>query len=422
MAKQEIADVYANVRDERPGPRGLVLPGASGNGRDDDTAAIQRAIDNAEGKHVLVPAGQLNTQGVVQPYVIKSPLRFTHEGQRCLFLAGALLQLESDDARVEILAPGQHFVGLAIQGGTDQGERRSAVPDPCLLISGADGLLLEDLSVSGGAAKTVVRVTGSNGVTIDRGRIFSGGPVVGRTGLEIGEGVRGFGATGLAVDQHGVGVRFVGTSRAVAFLASTIEGVCERSIEVMAGAKAHALSLQAVHMEAGYVGGGATEFIVVRDGGGLYGAAFRGCIFGAWLEGAATACIFNIEGEVQGASVSGCQHMLGPSTHVVWNISGTVSGVCDAFNYWDGLGPNTGANSAGLVGIASNFGAVAVTATTLRLDVAKLGFFGVTPVAQPDPYTLGTTALSRDAASGDVREVLTQLLSDLAALGLVTKA
>ena len=260
MAKQKLHDVYANVRD--PAYR------ARGNGLNDDTDAIQRAIDNTEGKHVLVPAGDPDPlTGGVHYYVIKSPLRFTHEGQRCLFLAGALLQLESDDARVEILAPAQHFVGLAIQGGTDQGERRSAVPDPCLLISGADGLLLEDLSVSGGAATTVVRVTGSNGVTIDRGRIFSGGPVVGRTGLEIGEGVRGFGATGLAVDQHGVGVRFVGTSRAVAFLASTIEGVCERSAprllvnggEPLAGVVARGQACGGVLAEAGHGGMGEEE-------------------------------------------------------------------------------------------------------------------------------------------------------------------
>lgn len=196
---QLLHQVYANVRDFD----------AKGNGRDDDTAFIQAAIDNKEGHHVLFPRGELEPSGEINPYKILGHLKFQNDGQRCIFLAGASLELDSDYASVIISGKSQTLTGLWITVGTASYGPHSgstAVPDPCLLIDGADDLLLEDLHVGCSSAGTLVRIRNAEGVTIRGGRLTGVNELKENTGLDIGSGARNVSALHLTMDQLGYGV------------------------------------------------------------------------------------------------------------------------------------------------------------------------------------------------------------------------
>lgn len=144
---------YANVVDCVEG-----LPGAAGDGSTDDTAAIQRAI--ATGLHVLFPAAD---------YRVSRPLVFHNDDQRVTFLAGAKLELATSQASVHITGKRQAFTGLWIRTGVVDGVQ--IVPDPCLLIQGADDLLLQEPRVDCSAAVVPVRVKDTAGVTIVGGSL-----------------------------------------------------------------------------------------------------------------------------------------------------------------------------------------------------------------------------------------------------------
>ncbi len=140
--------VYASVLDSIDG-----LPGATGDGATDDTSAIQRAIDT--GLHVVFPG---------RTYRVSHPLMFHNDNQRVTFLAGAQIELVSSSASVHITGKRQTFTGLWIRTGVVDGVQ--VVPDPCLLIQGAENLLLEDPRVECATAAALVRVKDAAGVTI----------------------------------------------------------------------------------------------------------------------------------------------------------------------------------------------------------------------------------------------------------------
>ncbi len=410
---QELYDLYANVQD--------TAYGAYGDGTHDDTHAIQLAIDNAEGRHVLFPAGFNPHTGLVAPYVITAPLKFTHAHQRCVFLAGALLEFQSDAARVEITAPSQTFVGLRLHTGTANGF--PIFPDPCLLIDGADDLLLEDVYVACGTATTLVRITNTLGVTFEGGLVDGLSAAVGNTGLEIGAGAANVGALSLAINNIGHGVVFTGSSAGISLVNGTVEGVGQNAVEVRAGACVRGLSFTGVHMEAG-IADGAFEFVVVQESGGVSGGSFRGCIFGGFNPTVDTTPrrIFRIGGTWQGVSVAGCQHLEGgnPVDAYVWELEDTasVSRSSDLFNFWDRIPVATGPRAGDLSRVASDFGKVSFGATAVRIVSDKIGFFKADPVPRPAAYEVGPGG-SRRLVAGNEQQVLARLLRDLADLGLL---
>lgn len=147
--------VYASVLDSIDG-----LLGATGDGATDDTSAIQRAIDT--GLHVVFPG---------RAYRVSRPLVFHNDDQRVTFLAGAKLELVSSEASVHITGKRQTFTGLWIRTGAVNGVQ--IVPDPCLLIHGAEDLLLQEPRVDCSAAAVPVRVKDTAGVTIVGGSLRS---------------------------------------------------------------------------------------------------------------------------------------------------------------------------------------------------------------------------------------------------------
>lgn len=147
---------YANVVDCVEG-----LPGAAGDGSTDDTSAIQRAIDT--GLHVVFPG---------RGYRVSRPLVFHDDDQRVTFLAGAQIVLVSSSASVHITGKRQTFTGLWIHVGKDSSQN-DVFPEPCLLVQGADDLLLQEPRVDCSAAAVPVRVKDSAGVTIVGGSLRS---------------------------------------------------------------------------------------------------------------------------------------------------------------------------------------------------------------------------------------------------------
>lgn len=409
---QELFDVVENVRAH----------GALGDGLADDTDAIQRAINN--GGHVLFPAADV-VAGELQVYRVKGPLTFLNDGQRVTFVAGAMLQLESDTATVTISGKDQVFKGLAIKGGSAviDGLAVPAKPDPCLLIDGADGLLLQDPYVACGASTSLVRIRNATGVHLDGGQIYGVSQAVYNTGLDLGEGVRSFSAVALTIHQLGYGVILDDVTEDVSFVDSSIESCLANMIQVRG--RVYGLSLLGVHMEYGSNQVGADKMIVVNETGGVVGGAFTGCNFGGLNDASTDRRVFRISGDWLGVSVFGCLHLGQRSdpagTHSVWDIRDTAdtTGSGDLFNDWDNVEVFNG--SRVLPAWKNNVltGGLQLSASAIQLQSSKLGFFGATPVARSFPYTVSARELSRDLVSNTTRRVLSTLLQDLASLGLI---
>ena len=440
---QILADVYQNVRDPIGG-----LPGATGDGVKDDTRAIQRAINT--GRHVLFPQGRVEqvpnpdgdtTHTEVSPYKIRGHLKFKHDGQRCTFLAGAILELDSARASVEIVGKDQTFTGLRITVGTDEDSGVTAIPNPCLLITGADGLLLEDVQVSCGSAATLVRIQDTVGITIQGGQFHGVNEVELSTGLELGDGVKDFSAVALAIDNLGYGVRFEGATESISFVDCTIEQEIVNMVEVRG--QVRGLSLLGVHMETGK----GHHFIVVQSGGGVYGGSIAACEFGQLAThhrewgaqpgkavrprlpatdalNSAPRRVFVIGGAWCGVNVSGCFHNGGSepaSEHAVWELqpTSTVSQSCDRFNTWTDVVVVTGANASALPTLTSDgSGRLTFGAHGILIKASEIGFFGNAPVARPGKYTTEART-ARNVLMNDTYSVLATLLADLGRLGLI---
>ncbi len=439
--KQQLDQAYANVMEF----------GAKGNGYDDDTAAIQDAINT--GKHVLFPQGTVspvnNPDGTLNhtelnPYVLYMPLKFNNEGQKCTFLSGASLELDTNLACVIISGKSQTFSGLRISTGTSvwpPNKGRPAVPDPCLVIEGADGLLLEDLHVESTHQSTLVRILNTDGIAIQGGRISGGGyghhKDEKNVGLELGSGVKNFSAVSLAIDNTGFGVVLKGTTETISFLDCTIEQQTENMIEVQG--QVHGLSVVGLHTESG---GGAYRFFVVQPGAGVYGGVFTGCQLGNLNEAAQSPRrVFVIDGDWHGVNVYGCEHNAQSPTvwggrDAIWEIgrAADISQSCDMLNQWDHFDNNwsqspssadtgrvvAGTDVARFPIVHSDNGKLVLTAGGIRVDTPKIGFFGAVPAARRWKYSVGSDHRRVLGASPEsAYMVLTSLLKDLARLGLI---
>ncbi len=413
FAGQYISEAYANVRDSVDG-----MEPAYGDRFHDDTAAIQRAIDTR--RHVLFPKGVVLDGGEVGAYVVGTPLVFSHEGQRCTFLAGAFLRLD-DAGTVTINARSQTFTGLKISAGTSTTTTSHlAEPDPCLLIENADGLLLEDVHVESSHQSTLVRVVNTDGITIQGGRINGSGAVHLEpnlnVGLDLGTGVKNLSAVSLAIDNTGHGVVFTGATEAISFVDCTIEQQSEDMILVQESAAVRGLNVIGLHTEAG---SGAYRKIVVEHGGGVYGGVFAGCQFGNLNEDTSeVGRVFDIDGDWWGVTVRGCSHVT--EGDVIWLLGwfANVRDSCDLFNHWDKVVVVTGPRAGDLPIVQNELGALSLTANKIRIEASKIGFFEARPTARSYTYTVGFEH-SRTLTPGSVRMVLASLLRDLADLGLI---
>lgn len=395
---EHLADVDANVRDF----------GAIGDGVTEDGWCIQRAIDS--GRPLLFPAGR---------YILHhGALEFNNARQRALFLADAVLVAYSSEDWVRITAPDQHIVGMRVEAveNDEEGDAHS----PLLEIDGADRLLLRDFDISTGPPGVMVRIQDSRGCVFDAGRIH-GSNLEGTIGIQLGDGaheVRGF---AVAIDQLDVSLDIRGSSRSVTFEACTFEGTLSAAIRVRG--EVEGLVLNSVHFEGRPEGKlwGAARFLHVWRYGVIRGASITGTLFGGmavWRYGDPSLRVFLVEGELDGVVVAGSYHQYGDLT-AVWDITdtATISKTCDLFNFWDHTTVTTGGKADRLPFISDADEAVAFTAKSIQVNAERIGFCGVEPVAPTDVYTVPATG-SRDVSDPDWM-VLSQLIQDLAALGLV---
>lgn len=133
-------------------------------------------------------------------------------------------------------------------------------------------------------------------------------------------------------------------------------------------------------------------------------------------------CIFAVYGYVSGVVVSGCRSGVYGFRSLVWNIwdDADVSRTCDMFNCWAQATVAGGPKEGRLVRMtADESGGVTLTAESVRFDTESMGFFGTTPSARQEYHGVGPG--DRWLGSTNAERVVSQLLTDLAALGLVKK-
>lgn len=425
----QLWQVVANVRDH----------GAFGDGRHDDTVAIRAAI--ATKRQVLFPEGSYLLAGGSIFHFEEGALTFDNNRQRVTFLSGARLLLHSGREWVRITGTDQEIVGMRIEGVVDSG---NGAHSPMLEIDGADRLTLRAFDVACGPPTVIVGVQNTRGLTLDSGRIH-GSNSRDTVGLRLGEGAHEVRGSAVAIDQLDVSVDIVGSSRSVAFEGGTFEGTITAAIRVRGEVEGLVISDQHFEGRARGARYGAHRFLHVEEGGVIRGGSISGCLFGATaifpgglvqravpfpeldprgvgelavVDLARPRWVFHVEGRLEGVVVSGCVHQYGEA--VVWELTetATVSKSCDLFNFWDNVPAVTaGENRDRLPFIGDNANAVTLTAKSIQVNAERIGFCGEAPVGPARTYRV-PAAGSRDLADPEWM-VLSQLIQDLAALGLI---
>jgi hypothetical protein len=332
---------------------------------------------------------------------------------------------------------GQAITGLNIVVGTKSYDAdRNPIafsPDPCLLIEGADGLLLKDVRVSCSSTTSLVRIRETDGVTIEGGHINGGYANNPNIGLQLGSGAKNVNALGLTIDFSGYGVVFedttesISVTESVSLLDCDFENETVNMIEVRDGSQVRGLTVIGFHAESGW---GGFNYIKVQAGAGVYGGVFSGCEFGSLNEHTDPPLpkrVFVIGGEWIGVNVFGCYYHgvnAAAAADAVWEIQSTarIAQSCTMFNVWDNVvveADEYGVEVVTLPIIQNNSGELAFSAAEVRMEATKIGFFGADPVARPGSYVIGADTGARDLAVYSDYDVLTTLLWDLSRLGLI---
>lgn len=440
MSTQTLARAFANVHDF----------GAYGDGIHDDSLAIQGAIDNADGKHVLFPEGVYLLAGDARHggrTTNRASIEFGNDGQRASFLARARLQLASADDFVRVSGSDQAFVGMRIHRG-DHGAALGVPPitighDPMLDVDGADRVAFRDLRVSSNVpAPTLVRLRALTGCRFTGGRLL--GDAGEGVGLRVGEAgddgsVIRVSAIGLTIDQVGVGVRFDSVAEAVSFTGCRFGEITKTGI-ALGPEEAQKVQVQLRSLTVSgcrFTQGEPKRWIRVRSSADARGVTVSGCWFGhPTQEADDPGRIFVIEGALAGAVVSGCflkDESGGKDSAsggvAIWEITGSaaVAGACDMFNAWPDVEVATGANADKLCRMTSEAsGKLRIIAASVRFDSTQpeatrsLALFGPSAVARGRAFS-GASVLGRDLTAADPREVLRALVWDLQELGLLRR-
>lgn len=139
------------------------------------------------------------------------------------------------------------------------------------------------------------------------------------------------------------------------------------------------------------------------------------------------SCIFLVEGEVAGFLVSGCYSASSAARSSAWTITGGafVAETGDVMNAWAEPTLAAGDGAAALVRMTSSAdGQLVVVAEEVAVASSSLGFGEASAVSPGAAFTVTGSQVERSRSllrPGSEREVLAQLVMDLAELGLVTR-
>lgn len=446
---RSLAATFANVHDFD----------AVGDGHADDSLAIQAAIRNPFGKHVLFPAGvyRIGPNARLAGWTDGGAgVEFDVDGQRACFLAGARLQLEASAGVVRISGSDQVFEGMRIHVGGHDGEEDDGSgvaglgsDSPMLDVVACDRLTFRDLRVSANVGvSALVRLRSVASCRFTGGRLLGNSDTA--IGLQLGRedgaaptAVSGISALGLTIDSVGIGVAISAVAEAVRFTGCRFGDTPLGGI-VVGGERATTVRCLSV-LGCRFTEGAPDRWLHVSENATVRGMTVSGTRFGALVSETADdparpgdgspdhGRIFQVDGALSGALVRGCVHDGAGDARgtVAWELGGVsvLGGVADIANAWEAI-ETVGGTRTGRVSqfTSDEEGTLSITATAVKFDTtlpvsqAALGFFGTTPTAGDGPFTLaspGASELADGASAAEVREVLKTLVADLQQMGLL---
>ncbi len=303
----------------------------------------------------------------------------------------------------------------------------SGFRDPILQIQADDLLMFDLVIVSSQDVKTFVSVTDAVRVAIIGGSLTGHGNA-GAVGLRVSEGATQVLVQDLLIqDFEDAVVIETDTDTPVFTNCSFRDNAsaalhCVRFIglvkRVVSG-----LSMSACRMT------GSSMFVQLETGTRLRGAEVASGYFQGFPVGRGSPSVFDIAGEVEGLIVSACVQVEDPDTApaAIWNLPAPASliSTVDHFNEWNVPTIATGAASDQLVRfLGTETGELQAIATGLAMqgvllgDQTKLACFHAGPGDQPS-YSFGRWSRAGSLRLTNVRAVLSELLAELANLGLI---
>ncbi len=413
MAAQTVDQAFANVQD-------FVLSTDA-----DASFSIQRAIDS--GRHVLFPAG---TYVIGQPVPDGTPatpssgIDFKNDFQNATFLAGAILQPYGDRGKIRISGKNQVITGLYVNPSPPP--TSGAMVD----IDGADGLRLEDFFIYGTNPATHLRIRNVTRCALYHGEVrgegtaeydSDGETVIWETfqgvGLEIGENANEVSAYSCGFNQVATNVLVSGDVHALAFEDCNMEEWNGTAFLITGSVVG--LTLEGCHFENKWDG---AANIGIAAGASIRGGNIVNCVLGGGEPIRLERSAVKIEGSVSGLSLVTCYRNAdrNATTQWVWSVAAGafVSNCRDESNFWANCPPGyrIQGDPTGIAVIDNVNASMTLSATSLRLGNQKTGFFVTDPASRS---TLFSTTVAASRFSSNAAYLLSALLQDLAALGLI---